>query len=239
VVQFLTRILGGSSLSSLPAKYALVQLQDEPTPKGKIGKGSPGSKGKGSSSPSPPAQVEPPAAIPEADSTTAAPKTGKSGKGSSGSQGKDGSSSSSGSSGLGSLFGGSNPLTNILSSTISEMKGEAYTCKSAALLFARGTGEPGNMGYVVGPPLAMALRKEAIGKDLLIQGVDYSTTFTGGGATEMVKLVKAGAAKCPNMKFILGGYSQGAMQVHQALGQLGELGAKVAVRCRQCFVWNE
>jgi hypothetical protein len=52
--------------------------------------------------------------------------------------------------------------------------------------------------------------------------------FSGGGAKEMVTVVKMVMAKCPDTKIILGGYSQGAMQVHQALGSLGADAAKIA-----------
>ncbi|TLD27387.1 carbohydrate esterase family 5 protein [Venturia nashicola] len=110
----------------------------------------------------------------------------------------------------------------------SDVKKGDFSCKKAALLFARGTGEPGNMGFVVGPGLGSGMKK-AMNGDVLIQGVDYSTNFSGGGATEMVKLVKSIKAKCPNTKIVLGGYSQGAMQVHQALGSLGPDAVSVSV----------
>jgi len=127
-----------------------------------------------------------------------------------------------------SMLGTNNPLSNIMGSTQSEIKSGSFQCKKAALIFARGTGEPGNMGYVVGPPLAAKLKQE-LNNDILIQGADYSTNFMGGGAKEMVKLSKQVISKCPNTKIILGGYSQGAMQVHQALGELGADAAKIAV----------
>jgi cutinase len=63
---------------------------------------------------------------------------------------------------------------------------------------------------------------------IIFHKVDYSTDFSGGGAKEMVKLAKQVFEKCPNTKIILSGYSQGAMQVHQALGSLGSDAAKIA-----------
>jgi len=147
-----------------------------------------------------------------ASGSTASPSSGGASGGSSG--------------GLGALSG---LLSNVGGMSSSDIKGKGeFPCKKAALIFARGTGEPGNMGYVVGPPLATQLKK-ALGGDILIQGADYSTDFSGSGAREMVTLTKQVIQKCPDTKVILGGYSQGAMQVHQALGSLGGDASKVAV----------
>ncbi|KAF2423509.1 alpha/beta-hydrolase, partial [Tothia fuscella] len=123
--------------------------------------------------------------------------------------------------------------------TSSDIKNGNFDCKKAALIFARGTGEPGNMGYVVGPGLGSSLKK-AMNGDVLLQGADYSNiwmfanadfnlaNFSGGGAKEMVTVVQTVMKKCPDTKIVLGGYSQGAMQVHQALASLGPDAAKIA-----------
>lgn len=143
-----------------------------------------------------------------------------------------------------------------MSSSEIKVKGGEFPCKKACLIFARGTGEAGNMGYVVGPGLGTQLKK-AMNGDILLQGADYSSKmihetpmiinipgglgnrtrlthrsadFSGSGAKDMVATSKLVLAKCPDMKIVLGGYSQGAMQVHQALGQLGTDAAKIAVR---------
>jgi Cutinase len=71
---------------------------------------------------------------------------------------------------------GLDALSNLMSSTTSDIKGKSFQCKKAALIFARGTGEPGNLGYVVGPPLATQLKK-SLSNDILIQGADYSSTY--------------------------------------------------------------
>jgi hypothetical protein len=110
-----------------------------------------------------------------------------------------------------------------------ELKQGNFQCKYAALIFARGTGEPGNLGSVVGPGLATKL-KAAMNGDVLVQGADYTTNFSGGGATEMVKLARQVIQKCPGKtRIILGGYSQGAMQVHDALKALGDQAKNVRV----------
>lgn len=52
-------------------------------------------------------------------------------------------------------------------------------CKPVTLLFARGTGETGNIGELVGPPFALALEKEFGKGNVAVQGVnDYSATTT-------------------------------------------------------------
>jgi cutinase len=47
----------------------------------------------------------------------------------------------------------------------------------------------------------------------------------------MAKKARSVMERCPDSRIILSGYSQGAEQVHGALGKsnLGELGAKIAV----------
>lgn len=57
-----------------------------------------------------------------------------------------------------------------------------------------------------------------------------AANFSGGGAKEMVTLTKTIMSKCPDTKVLYSGYSQGAMQVHQALGSLGPDASKIAVR---------
>lgn len=116
-------------------------------------------------------------------------------------------------------------------------------CKPVTLIFARGTTEPGNMGTVVGPPLASAMQA-AFGADkVAIQGVNYAANIAGAGtgaispkdaagAKNMVAMVAKVAAACPNSKVVLSGYSQGAEQVRGALMNMpagGAMMAKVAV----------
>ena len=111
-------------------------------------------------------------------------------------------------------------------------------CKQVTFIFARGTSEAGNMGSVVGPPLADAL-KSAFGDDnVAVQGVDYAADASGAvtgsispgqadGAKKMTQLAQQAASSCPTSKVVLSGYSQGAQQVHGALQDLGA-GNKVA-----------
>ena len=48
------------------------------------------------------------------------------------------------------------------------------TCKPVTLIFARGTGEKGNIGQIVGPPFVVALEKEFGKGNVAVQGVnDY------------------------------------------------------------------
>ncbi|QDS77849.1 hypothetical protein FKW77_006720 [Venturia effusa] len=158
------------------------------------------------------------------------PKPAKSGFGGFSGLGKgsSGSTPSSPGGGLDGTYFPTVPPSNLGMMSSSDIKKGGFTCKKAVLIFARGTGEPGNMGFVVGPSLGGGLKKSMNG-DCLIQGVDYSTNFSGGGAREITNLVKMVIPKCPDMAIILGGYSQGAMQVHQALGSLGVDASKIAV----------
>lgn len=127
-----------------------------------------------------------------------------------------GSSSGSGLSALGSGLGGST------------QNGLDEACKPITLIFARGTTEMGNMGSVVGPAFANAL-KQQLGEDkVAVQGVDYAadaggiaTEVTGGAGTQaMVADVQKAVQKCPDTQIVISGYSQGAMLVHNTANKL-------------------
>jgi cutinase len=47
-------------------------------------------------------------------------------------------------------------------------------CTDMTVIFARGTGEPGNVGIISGPPMFKALRKKLGADRVTVQGVDYS-----------------------------------------------------------------
>lgn len=94
-------------------------------------------------------------------------------------------------------------------------------CADVELVFARGTGEPQGLG-VVGAPLAKALRSALPGKTVNAYAVVYaaeaSQASAGPGATEMSKHIVSVAASCPNTRFVIGGYSQGATVTDIAIG---------------------
>lgn len=105
-------------------------------------------------------------------------------------------------------------------------------CAPLTWIFARGSTEPGNMGASVGPSVAKHLKKHG---DVAVQGVDYTASIASnvqmgrGGKGEMVKMIKLARSKCPNTKIAIGGYSQGGMVTHQALGDLSEGDVDVAI----------
>ena len=90
----------------------------------------------------------------------------------------------------------------------------------------------GTLGSIVGPGLASALVKD-IGS-CAVQGVDYpadaagNAAMGGTGGPKMAALVNQALQQCPDTKIILGGYSQGAMVVHNALSSGAFAGSKVA-----------
>jgi cutinase len=120
---------------------------------------------------------------------------------------------------------------NRTSNFLSTIKGHTphAVCPGVAVLFARGTKEPGNMGFLAGPPFVTALQHYANGSSLAVQGVDYPATargFKAGGSPEgaetMAALANATREACPGAKVVLAGYSQGAQVVRRACGFLGD-----------------
>ncbi|PIG82302.1 cutinase [Aspergillus arachidicola] len=103
-------------------------------------------------------------------------------------------------------------------------------CQELTFIFARGTSEMGNMGSVVGPPVANQLAS-LTGNKVTVQGVDYPADAARGnqgnanmgasGGPKMAELIQQAKKQCPNTKVVLGGYSQGAMVVHNAASKVG------------------
>ncbi|KAL1753996.1 cutinase [Schizophyllum commune] len=94
-------------------------------------------------------------------------------------------------------------------------------CPSVYLIHAAGTSESG-LG-AVGEPLSGNLTSAlpsfaAVGLDY-DTSVEYVTTVAEGAQT-LADLVASQASACPDQKFILSGYSKGAMVVHSSTADL-------------------
>ncbi|KAL0933103.1 cutinase [Colletotrichum truncatum] len=102
-------------------------------------------------------------------------------------------------------------------------------CPDVAILFARGTNEPGNVGFLTGPPFFDALKTYMNGTgSIAVQGVNNypaiaSGFFAGGsknGASFMAKVATSTQSKCPNTKLTMSGYSQGSQVARLAIAQM-------------------
>ncbi|MFF5516670.1 cutinase family protein [Streptomyces coeruleorubidus] len=98
----------------------------------------------------------------------------------------------------------------------------AAACTDVEVVSARGTFEPGTLGFIVGDPVYSALQKKAAGKSLSSYKVNYpadlSLTSAAQGNRDLVNHVQSQAAACPNQRFVLVGYSQGANVVDNSIG---------------------
>jgi cutinase len=106
--------------------------------------------------------------------------------------------------------------------TLTAPAATAATCSDLDVVAARGTFEPGTLGLIVGDPVFSALQQKITGKSLSSYAVNYpadlSLTSAAQGNADAVNHVNAQAAACPNQRFILVGYSQGANVVDNSLG---------------------
>jgi cutinase len=98
----------------------------------------------------------------------------------------------------------------------------AATCSDIDVVVARGTGEPGTLGWIVGDPVYSALKNKIAFKSWIGYPVNYPADLSIGSAskgnTDLVDHLKSQASACPNQKFILVGYSQGANVVDNSMG---------------------
>ena len=95
----------------------------------------------------------------------------------------------------------------------------AATCPDVEVTFARATTEPPGVG-VVGQQFVDALRSQVGGKSLGVYAVNYPASedfvpSVNAGTSDASAHVTSTIANCPNTKFVLGGYSQGAMVIDQ------------------------
>jgi cutinase len=106
--------------------------------------------------------------------------------------------------------------------TLTAPTASAAACSDIDVVAARGTFEPGTLGLIVGDPVLSALQKKLTGKNLSSYAVNYpadlSLTSAAQGNADLVNHVNSQASACPNQRFILVGYSQGANVVDNSIG---------------------
>lgn len=105
----------------------------------------------------------------------------------------------------------------------------AVECPDVELIFARGTSEPAGIGRV-GQALSDRLSASLGGRSLGVYAVNYPASYdfltAADGAADATNRIAAMTDNCPNTRFVLGGYSQGAAVVDMLLG-IPPLGDKV------------
>jgi cutinase len=114
------------------------------------------------------------------------------------------------------------PSATATTTTTATATATATACSDVEVVSARGTFEPGTLGFIVGDPVYSALKKKAAGKNLSSYAVNYpanlSPTSAAQGNADLVNHVRSQAAACPNQRFVLVGYSQGANVVDNSIG---------------------
>lgn len=127
---------------------------------------------------------------------------------------------------------------------------DTITCSDVLLLGARGSGQPqsgsaadggtglGPQVYGVSQRLARQLPGRTIATQAVVypaQGVELLATDTGAyfasierGTQSVQATLRERAAACPGERFVLAGYSQGAMVIHRALQDLDRAGDPLA-----------
>jgi len=107
----------------------------------------------------------------------------------------------------------------------------AATCPDVAVVFARGTDEPGGGIGRVGQAFTDALQAQIPGRTVTTYGVNYPASYdflaAQDGAIDASSYIRTMATQCPSTRFVLGGYSQGAAVMDMLIG-IPPLGNKLA-----------
>ncbi|MFJ1747761.1 cutinase family protein [Streptomyces sp. NPDC088116] len=121
-----------------------------------------------------------------------------------------------------SLIAGGSAVVALTAPVVSAAPAVSAACSDIEVVSARGTFEPGTLGAIVCDPVFAALKKRISGKTLTGHRVDYPAdlglTSAAQGNAELVNRVRSQATFCPNQRFILVGYSQGANVVDNSIG---------------------
>lgn len=101
------------------------------------------------------------------------------------------------------------------------MVGRRTRGSDVEVIFVRGSGEVPGLG-IVGRPFLRAFRANYREGRVTAYAVSYAAHWNqgsvGAGATDLVERLVTRAEQEPNLRFVLGGYSQGATAVQLALG---------------------
>lgn len=95
------------------------------------------------------------------------------------------------------------------------------TCPDVEVVFARGSGELPGLGMVGGPfadALSAGLSDYSVESYAVDYAADYLQTSSSAGAADMGQHIQTVAAACPETRFVIGGYSQGATVTDKAIG---------------------
>lgn len=99
----------------------------------------------------------------------------------------------------------------------------AAACTDVQVVAARGTAEPGDLGTIVGDRVLDALKNKlsplkSTSGYRVNYPADLSLTSVAQGNLDLVNHLKSQASSCPDQKFVLVGYSQGANVVDNSIG---------------------
>lgn len=103
----------------------------------------------------------------------------------------------------------------------------AEPCRTGELVVARGTEEPGHLGAAVGDPLHARLAASA-GPPIGAYRVAYPADLRDpnsvpAGVRDVVAHLREAGNRCPAQRYVLVGYSQGALVMHGVLGSAAGL----------------
>jgi cutinase len=84
---------------------------------------------------------------------------------------------------------------------------------------ARGTGEPGTYGVIVGDPFVSAVQREIKGTTgfNIAYPANADSNSSNKGAEMVVEHMTTQPKACPNQKYVVTGYSQGASVLRKAM----------------------